>query len=575
MEHEQEPVEIKMAPEPAAEAEFVKPPEEREALAVTPEKVPAWRRGWNWYIERKKWSIAASVLLLLLVLAVIPWSRYHAAALVIKKDITVEIKDSKTHTPVSGATLAYAGQSISTNAEGKAVIPKLKAGHHTVTISKKYYKDQVADVLSPILSPKSAPSFNLVATGRQVSVHITDYVDGKGIAGATIVVADTNAKTDSTGAATLVVPADLPQQKAKVTLKGYNDAEFTVNGESDQKEPTQVKLVPSGKIYFFSNRTGKLDLMKVNLDGSGTETVLAGTGFEQVNSSSISQSPDWRYVALVVKRSSADTTPQLYILSTNDDRLLGVDSGKANFALQGWAGNTLIYTVSRTDIPDTQTGKNKLKSYDATTGKITQLDQTKGTVADDGSTAFETYAASMVFGNTVVYAKNWTISGSGSGEEHTLNAIDVDGQNYKKVASYSALDKIYYSQHKANSFYILQQPGSGGTDSYFEYVVNSTPKQVNLDTNQFYAGSQGYYPSPSGKSILWTEQRDGKNTFLIGDSNGGNGQSVGSFSDYLPFGWYTDRYLILTKSANELYLMSAHGGTPVKISDYQYTNYYY
>ena len=76
-----------------------------------------------------------------------------------------------------------------------------------------------------------------------------------------------------------------------------------------------------------------------------------------------------------------------------------------------------------------------------------------------------------------------------------------------------------------------------------------------------------YLVSPTGKSTLWDQTRDGKNTLFVGDNNGGNGQQIGNPDVYAPFGWYTDSYLLVQKGS-ELYVMSAGGGTPVKLSDF-------
>lgn len=45
------------------------------------------------------------------------------------------------------------------------------------------------------------------------------------------------------------------------------------------KTPTLAKnhIVPNGKTYFISNRTGKYDVMSTTLDGQ-TDVVLSGTG---------------------------------------------------------------------------------------------------------------------------------------------------------------------------------------------------------------------------------------------------------------------------------------------------------
>src|SRR5207249_3831416 len=132
---------------------------------------------------------------------------------------------------------------------------------------------------------------------------------------------------------------------------------------------------PVGKIYFLSKRTGKLDLMKANLDGTDAKVAVAATGNEQDSQTVLMPSPDWKYIALVTKRSSSDPAPQLYVVSTDDDQPLSADSGNANYSLYGWIGDNLVYTSLRNDLQNWQAGKNKLKSYNAGTGKLTLLDQ--------------------------------------------------------------------------------------------------------------------------------------------------------------------------------------------------------
>jgi hypothetical protein len=531
----------------------------------------------TWYLSRKKITIPATVLALIILLFAIPVSRYTLAGLAVKRDLSVQVKDSTTHTPVSGAEVTLDNQNVLTDANGKAVLKKLTPGPHNLSIFKKYYTGNSLRVTLPVLKNNTQAQLDLVATGRQVKVTVTDYIDGTSLSGVNINVADTAAKTDKDGHALLVVPTGKTTQKATLSMDGYNSKDVDLNVADNSVINNDVTLTPAGKVYFFSKRTGKLDLLKANLDGSDVSRVLAASGLEQTFNSSISQSPDWKYVALITRRSPDDATPQLYVLSTDDDKVISVDTGTANFSFQGWSGDNLIYTAARTDLPDWQAGKSKLKSYNAGTGKITQLDQTTGVSAPDG-TAYESYAFEMVSGNSVIYAKNWQINGSQQAQQNTLHSINADGQNHKVLASYDANNKppIYYSQHSANSLYIWQQD-TGGTGTFFSYTIgDSAPKKSDIDSTTFYVGSQGYYPSPSGKQILWTEMRDGKNAILIGDQNGGNPTSLGSFSDYLPFGWFSDKYVILSKSNNELYVMSAKAGAkPLKITDYQYTNYYY
>src|ERR1041385_7127026 len=62
-----------------------------------------WLRFKTWYKTDKKKSIPLSILVLLMLIVAIPWSRYHAAGLVIKKDFRLQVIDSTAHVPVSGA----------------------------------------------------------------------------------------------------------------------------------------------------------------------------------------------------------------------------------------------------------------------------------------------------------------------------------------------------------------------------------------------------------------------------------------------------------------------------------------
>lgn len=531
----------------------------------------------NWYKTDKAKSIPLTILVLILLIAAIPWTRYKAAGLVVKKNFSIVVLDADSHSPVSGAELSEGSLSTQTDGNGKAVL-HLSAGHHTLLISKKYYQDRKADVLVPIFSQKSSPSLALTATGRQVKIVVKNLITQNNLAGVDITVADTSAKTDKNGVAIVVLPAGVSSQKANLSLDGYNDSDVTVKVSDSKVAENDFNLTPSGKIYFLSRRTGRLDLMKANLDGSGAQLAVAGTGNEQDYNTALLPSPDWKYAALVSKRNPTDPTPQLYMISAADDKLLSADSGNATFTLKGWAGDSLIYYVTRGDIQPWQAGKDKLKSYDATSGKTTLLDQTSAT-GDASASAYEYYALVTVSGNNVVYAKNWTQVYYSSppgllvGKQNSLSIIGADGQNHKLVANYDAGSNVQYAQHSPNAIYIWQQINS--SDKFFDYSFGlAAPRVVNITSDQFYQAYPTYYSSPSGKQTFWAENRDGKNTLFLGDSSGSNPSTVATLSDYSPYGWFSDNYLLVTKGGSELLIMGAKAGQTVKITDYQPTGYH-
>src|SRR6185437_11523818 len=100
--------------------------------------------------------------------------------------------------------------------------------------------------------------------------------------------------TDADGQATIVVPASVTQP---VSLKadGYLDTTATLQVTNPAADANTFSLVPSGRLYFLSNLSGKLDVVSTNLDGSDRKTVLAGTGSEDKNNTVLLAARDWQY----------------------------------------------------------------------------------------------------------------------------------------------------------------------------------------------------------------------------------------------------------------------------------------
>src|SRR4051812_16420778 len=115
MAEDEKPIEIEDGAEHAVES---------DQSTKHPKSEAGWRAHLDrfkiWYTERKKWTIPASVLLLILVLAGIPFSRYALAGLAVKKDLNVKVLDATANTPVSGATVSIGGISAETDGTGKA-----------------------------------------------------------------------------------------------------------------------------------------------------------------------------------------------------------------------------------------------------------------------------------------------------------------------------------------------------------------------------------------------------------------------------------------------------------------------
>ncbi|HSX43589.1 MAG TPA: hypothetical protein VLF59_05920 [Candidatus Saccharimonadales bacterium] len=577
--------------------DVLKAQDEEVAHAVVMKQGP-WERFKNWNIQwwhdpRKRLLSIACIIVVLGVLLAVPFTRYNILGVVLKADVTVKVVDSKSGQPVSGAQVELSGKMAETQANGEAKL-HVNTGSGSLKVSKKYYTGLAKGEL---VAGKNTFKVPLVATGHQVSIKLVDKVSGKPVSGATVTASGAKAKTNAKGMADLVIPSGATTQPATVSYTGYNDAKVTITADGTIAKNT-FQLVPAGKLYFLSNLSGKLDVVKTDLDGSNRQTVLAGTGSEDKFSTSLLASRDWKYLALLSKRSG--TTASVYLIdTTNGDKLTTIDEGNANFTLVGWSGDRFIYKVHRNTVADGQKNQEALKSFDPTTGHTLLLDQTDGTAYSNTSGSHTEGYAKQYFdsvyliGNNVVYAKDWAgngydySSGNGamvsfvSGKSAEVDTIGADGSGHRVAKTFTLSGTIYANPAYPSSIYGVTvesrsyEPQSvylaftdSNTTSYYEYEDGKVAGS-NLTSEEFYnAPYPTYLLSPSGNSTFWADQRDGKNTLFTGDDDAKNQKTIASLSEYKPYGWFTDNYLLVSKNSSELYIMPASGGTPQKITDY-------
>lgn len=577
--NEQENVKVHPEP-PKEEKDELHVVEEPTATDVSEPEAPKkskhkniFERSKDWALNHKKISIPVAILVVILVILGLPFTRYQTLGLVYKKNFVVSAYDASTNTPVSGATVTSGSVSASTNGSGKATL-KLPVGKHTFTITKKYYKDNQLTVIVPILNQKTTPSVGLEATGRQVKITVTNVITKKPLSDVGISVSETQAKTDKDGNATVVLPASLSAVEATLSLGGYNNSKVMVTISNKEVAQNSFTLTPAGKVYFLSKRTGSLNVMKINYDGTSAEVAVQGTSYEDSSTSKLLQSPNGKYVALLTQRSADDKTPQLYLVSTADDKVFSIDSATAYFSLVGWEGDNLIYTVNRTDLSAWQAGKNKIKSYTASTGKTNLLDQTTAS-GDSKSYIYENYRGLALFKNQIVYVKYWyaccsyTSSSLLTSKTASLNTVDPTGGNHKTVSTYPAAD--YYSlSRKAVNIIDLRQSVYSGGQHFYEYSLGTGVKDIeDIADSKFYSTPVDYVLSADMSRAVWSDLRDGKHTILIGDTDGAGSSSVLELSDYTSMNWANDDYLLLDKKGSEIYIVSTAGGDATKVTDYQ------
>jgi len=576
-----QPAEVEESAE--AEEEKTSKDEERGEEPTPDDKPPAHpapkgsalQRAWHWMLGHKLVSIPLIIVVLLAALFAVPVTRYSALGLFVRQDFGVVIVDSQTGKPVSSATVTLKDKSAKTDSQGRATL-HVSVGEARLSITKTYYKSAAQEVVVPLNKP--APlTVKFQATGHPVPLTVLNSVSGQPLPGATISAENTQAKTDNKGQTVLVVPANKEVVKGTVTADGYNKAEVTI-GVTTQGMMQTVSLTPAGKIYLLSNQSGKIDLIKTNLDGTERQTVLAGTGKEDKFGTVLLASRDWKYIALLSRRDGGDYA-KLFLIEAGTDKVTTMDEGDATFGIYGWSGSRFVYGVTRAKLQPWQSKRQAIKSYDASAKKLTTILETTAE-GDQYDYAYETIDIGYVLDQEVAYVKSWSggpnYSTKLQGKQTSLNSVKADGSQKKTIKSY-ATDYIETRTGDFGEIYIRYNDG-GNTkiDKYQQGKLTITDQKEDDFYNETYPA---YSVSPSGKKTLWSDYRDGKNVFFVGDENGENGQEIGSSEDFTPYGWYSDDYILLTKKSIEMRIMPAAGLSgdlekSLKISNYYKPNYY-
>lgn len=542
------------------------------AETIGPQTSPGrLRRLAGAYWKRKLWTIPLTLLTVVALLAAIPASRYAVAAYVVRQPLMITITDSSTKKPVSSADVKLEGKTYKTDKDGKVTIKNVKVGDRIVSVSKKYYKDETLAVFVPISKGVSS-KVNMIATGRQVPVVVVNKVSGKPLENVTLKSVGTEVKTDKDGKAVIVLPADKTDLPISLSNGGFNVLEARVKVTDQVIKENTFALSPSGKVYFLSRQSGKIDVVKTDLDGANRQVVVQGTGREEDRGTVLLASRDWKYLALLSKRDSG--LPRLYLIDTSTDKMSEMDSGDAGFTLAGWDDHTFVYQVTRNKPLYYEANKVAFKSYSADKKQLLTIDQNT-TLQEEGTTFYQNFGNGSLIDHKLVYAVTWGWNYGGgagfAGKNHSLRVASIDSTSKKDVKNWPADQYSAYVQallYAPGELYLSIHSNNAQKEVFYEYEDGAVKDATDIDNGDFQSPYPTYLDSPDGKRTLWSEQRDGRETFFVGDAAGENGKQVGVLEDGAVFGWYGDGYLLVSKKGSELYIMPVDGGSLLKVADY-------
>lgn len=537
------------------------------------DKAGKFKRLLRAYWQRKLWTLPLTLLVILAILGGVPYTRYKLAALVVSQPVTIRVVDSSTKKPVSSVEIRLDNTTYKTDKDGKVAIKAVKVGDHELVASKRYYKDESFSVFVPITEAVSR-EIRLTATGRQVPITVVNKISGKAVEDVTLKSAGSEFKTDKDGKVVVVVPADKTKLPVSLSGSGLNnlDAELTVT-EQAVKENT-FYVVPSGKLYFLSRQSGKIDVVKTDLDGSNRTVVVTGTGKEEDRGTVLLASRDWKYLAFLAKRDSG--LAKLYLIDTSTDKMTEMDSGDASFNLVGWDDHTFVYQVVRGKPAYWEANRLAFKSYNVDKKQLNTIDQNGNVPGGNTAQLVQSFGTGYLIDHKLVYTTDWqvyTYGGPNPGDKvDTLRVSALDGSSKKDVKSWP-YEQYYFNGATAlygtDELYIAAWPIGGQKEEFYEYEDGQVKTaDADVDRSKFDTAYPTYLQSPDGKKTFWSEPRDGRETFFVGDASGTSGKQVAVVEDGLVYGWYGDGYVMLSKKGSELYIMPVDGGTPLKVADY-------
>ncbi|MGV9002177.1 MAG: hypothetical protein ACOH18_04480 [Candidatus Saccharimonadaceae bacterium] len=529
-------------------------------------------------VSTKKRKILVSIVGVLIVLAVvfaIPYTRYFVFSPFVKKDVSLKIVDSKTKKPVTNINIELGGVSSQTDKDGLVTLKAVPVGQYDLRVVKQYYKNYSTRYTVPVLTSPESPTITIDAAGRQVSVSVANKITGELLADFVVEANGTKATTGSDGLATIILPPTSETIQASLKKDGYNSLD--VDLKIDDTIVNSYSATPSGSIYYLSKATGKINVMKSNLDGANATIALAATGKESDSETSLLSSRDWQYSALNATRT--DNKQRLYLINHKDE-LSVIDEGNATFSMVGWSGHNFVYIVYRNTPNAWDNKRQALKSFNADTRKITTLDETTGIGVNYYDSSYENFSSIYIMKDEVAYLKNWYFNSyyyvnTDSNKAPTLYSINPAGGARKTIKTFAINKYVNPKLYEPQGLYLqVSSP-----NAYYEYENGKIKEATDVNDNQFNSFYPTFLISPSAKQTLWYEPRDGKNTVFVGDDTGKNPRTIGNLSDFTPYGWYgeNDEYILLTKNGSELYISSAtktigeNGYQPLKVTDYHKT----
>jgi hypothetical protein len=521
--------------------------EEKKSKITFRQKIKNVLSAW-WNNVPVRYGSIAAFLFLIIAVTLLPATRYGILNLTgVRVSSSMIVVDSQTRLPLKNINVQLQNQEAKTNDDGEVSFSGLKLGNSDLKIIKRGYADKNEEI---VLGWGSNPlgEQSIVATGEQFTFVLSDWKSGASITDAEANAGESSAKADDEGKIVLTVGEDenLSEIEVSITAENYREEKITSEQLSDKE--IQLKLVPSKKHVFVSNRDGNYDLYKIDIDGKNEEILKKATSKER-EVPLVSLHPTKDLIAFTSSRDGEENRDGyildgLYIIDVNtgeEDRI----ARSEQLQVIGWSGDTLVYLQIVEGTSAGNDERSKILSYNVETKERKDL------------------AASNYFNDVELVDDKlyYAVSSFAVPESQAkLFTVNIDGENNNKLIDYQVWN-IFRTEYNKLLFSAVDQ-------RWFELTNDEILKEI---AQQPAPLSLKFVNSPNNKRSTWVEIRDGKGVLLKTNTEEIKEEQVISMPGLYEVLYWTDNstviFRVINSSETADYLINLDGGDMQKITD--------
>lgn len=461
----------------------------------------------------------------------------------------------------SRITVLLDDEEIVISPTGELMITDIPVGDHELKVSSPDFMDETY-VLSIQDGVTIEETYTLLPAG-DISFTPIDWLSGKSLADVSYSSDAGDGVSNDEGS---IIISDIPLQDSfeiVLSKEGYNDKEVEVTVDQGANDISNIGMVRSGRVAYFSNRLGNKNVYISNYDGSDEVLLTDNQGDNY--------SP---YLT--------DDQQTVYFLSTRD-AVKNEYGGNIALLYSVPASGGQITKVSATEYEDYSgigwTNYDAMKRFYVVTDYQTYPYVDKLFYGDiDGTDTQEIYSIKGDISPPVV-ANNgdFLILRLNSTEDPDKNGVfylnPSNGSTRKLLDTEDdgSASPVGVSPNRKYALVSMIDPDTNNYDLWIIGIFDDTRTQL---TNT--SASEGYAQfSPDGTLVSFTSVRDGKEDIYTISIDGSNEQKVTDDGKAASYFWGTEG-LIFFKSDISLKIVGINApGNAQKVTDNVWTYEYY